>query len=192
MLASASIWGDNAAKRASLGEYDRARNYRSELNPPDSIMGSPGTTLSYAGYTAWPANLIPEEYRQVQQSTVETLLVSGSIDLNTPAEFAADVLMPSLSNGQHVVLSEFGHAEMVSHQPEATERLLTSFYETGVADDSLFTYHSVDFSAGLGYPARAKLGLAAIALLAVGVTALVWALTRRIRRSRSGQVSSRD
>jgi pimeloyl-ACP methyl ester carboxylesterase len=88
LLASAAVWGDNAAKRTSLGEYDPARDYRAELNPPDSIFGSPGTTIAYAEYTGWPANLIPEEYRMVQPSDVETLLVSGSIDFNTPVHLA--------------------------------------------------------------------------------------------------------
>jgi hypothetical protein len=179
MLASASLWGDNAAKRASLGEFDPARDYRAELNPPDSIIGSPATTMAYAEYTAWPAKLIPEEYRQVQPSDVETLLASGSIDFNTPVQFATDDLLPSLSNGQHVILSEFGHAEFMSLQPEASKHLLTSFYDTGAADDSLFTYHPVDFSVGLGYPTLAKLGLAAIVLVIVGLVALVWFIVRR-------------
>jgi hypothetical protein len=184
MLASAAVWGDNATKRASLGEFDFARDYRAELNPPDSIIGSPGATLSYAEYTAWPANLIPEEYRQVQPSDVETLLVSGSIDFNTPVQFARDDLLPSLSNGQHVLLSEFGHGEYMRLQPEAARRLLTRFCETGVADDSLFTYHPVDFSVGIGYPAMAKLGLAAIVLVVVGLLALVWFIVRKVRRRR--------
>ena len=41
--------------------------------------------------------------------------------------------MPSLSNGQHVILSEFGHRDFFSLQPEASERLLSSFYDAGVA-----------------------------------------------------------
>jgi len=190
MFASASVWGDNAAKRGSLGEYDPARNYRAELNPPDSIMGSPETIQATAS-AGWPANLIAEEYRQVQPSDVETLLVSGSIDFNTPVQFAKD-LLPYLSNGQHVILSEFGHGEMVRLQPEASERLLTSFYDTGVADDSLFTYHPVDFHVGLGYPAMARIALAAIVLVIVGLVALVWFVARRgrVRRRRASQVSS--
>ena len=171
--------------RASLGQFDPARDYRAELNPPDSIIGSPATTASYAGYAAWPANLIAEEYRQVQPSDVETLLVSGSIDFDTPAQFARDELLPSLNNGQHVILSEFGHGEFLSLQPEAFKRLLTSSYDTGAADDSLFTHHPVDFHVGLGYPTMAKLGLAAIVLISVGLVALAWFIVRWVRRRRA-------
>lgn len=182
--ARAALWGHNAALRASLGQYDPARDYRAELNPPDSIIGSPASTVAYTQYAAWPANLIPEEYRQVQPSEVETLLVSGSIDFDTPAQFARDELLPSLSTGRQVILSEFGHAEFVGLQPEASERLLTSFFDTGTADDSLFTYHPVDFHVGLGYPAMAKLGLGVVVLVIVGVGALVWFIAQRVRAKR--------
>ena len=190
MFAKASVWGHNAALRSSLGEFDPARDYRAELNPPDSIIGSPATTAAYAGYAAWPANLIAEEYRQVQPSDVETLLVSGSIDFDTPVQFARDELLPSLSNGQQVILSEYGHGEFLGLQPEASERLLSSFYDTGVADDSLFTYHPVDFQVGLGYPAMAKIALAIVVLVPLGLVALVWFIVRRVQRRRSSRVES--
>jgi pimeloyl-ACP methyl ester carboxylesterase len=191
LFAKASVWGHNAALRASLGQFDLARDYRAELNPPDSIFGSPATTAAYAEYTAWPAALIPEAYRQVQPSDVETLLVSGSIDFNTPARFARDELLPSLSNGRQVIVSESGHvADLVTLQPVALKRLLTSFYDTGLADVSLFTYHPVDFHVGLGYPEQAKLGLAAIVLVFVIVVSLVWFVARLVRRRRVSQVSS--
>ena len=188
MFASASIWGDNAAKRMSLGDYDPARNYLAELSPPDSIIGSPGTIVASAA-VGWPANPIAEEYRQVQPSDVEILMVSGNIDFDTPVKYAKD-LLPYLSNGQHVVLSEFGHGEMLSLQPEASKRLLTTYFDTGVADESLFTYHPVDFSVGLGYPAMAKIGLVVVVLVVVGLVVLVWFVVRRVRRRRAGQVSS--
>ena len=59
--------------------------------------------------------------------------------------------------------------------------MLTSFYDTGVADVSQFTYQPVDFAVRLGYPAQAQLGLAAIALIVAGLVALVWFIVRRVR-----------
>jgi hypothetical protein len=187
MFARASVWGHNAALRSSLGQFDPAWDYRSELNPSDSIMGSPASTAAYTGYAAWPANYIPEAYRQVQLSDVETLLVSGSVDFNTPAQYARDELLPTLRNGQQVILSEYGHGEFLSLEPEASKRLLTSFYDTGVADDSLFTYHPVDFSVGFGYPEQAKLALGVVVLVPLLLVALVWFI---VRRRRASQVSS--
>lgn len=188
MFANASVWGHNAALRTSLGQFVPERDYRAELNPPDSIIGSPATTAAYAEYTAWPVNLIPEEYRQVQPSDVETLLVSGSIDFNTPAQFARDELLPSLSNGRQVIVSEAGHGgDLVTQQPEALKRLMTSFYDTGAADDSLLTYHPVDFHVGLGYPEQAKILLAVVALVLIGLVFLARFIARRVRQRRNAK-----
>jgi hypothetical protein len=107
------VWGDNAAKRTSLGKYDPARDYRAELDPPDSIIGSPGASVAVQS-TGWPTHLIPEEYRRVRTSDVETLLVSGSTDFSTPVQFAREELLPLLGNGPQVTLSEFGHGEFLS------------------------------------------------------------------------------
>jgi hypothetical protein len=41
-------------------------------------------------------------------------------------------------------------------QPEATVRLLTSFYDTGVADASLYSYQPMDFHVEIGFPEMAK------------------------------------
>jgi hypothetical protein len=54
-------------------------------------------------------------------------------------------------------------------QPEATLRLLTSFYDTGVADDSLFTYAPMDFKVKLGFPLLAKILLGTGVMLVMGL-----------------------
>jgi hypothetical protein len=163
------------------------------MNPPGSILGAPQSEITWSPlhFADWPATLIPAEYRQVQALDLETLLVSGSVDGTTPARYATEELLPSLSNGQQVILSEFGHVDDVwSLQPEATMHLLTTFYDTGVADDALFTYQPMNFDVGLGFPAMAKLVLAAIGLLIAIVTAAVWYIARRVRQRRVGQVSN--
>ena len=117
--------------------------------------------------------------------------MSGSVDGTTPARYATEELLPSLSNGQQVILSEFGHVDDVwSLQPEATMHLLATFYDTGVADDLLFTYQPMDFDVDLGFPAMAKLVLAAIVLLIAIVVAVAWYIARRVRQRRAGQVSN--
>ena len=182
MFSEATTWGDNAVKAVSLGEYDFSRDYATEMNPPDSIIGSPRSILADA-WTGWPANRIPNEYSQVQASDVETLLVSGNIDFHTPAEFATDELLPALSNGQQVILSEFGHTRDVYNlQTQATRHLLSTFFATGEADDSLFTHHTVNFKAKMGFPLMAKLVLAAIVLIVAIVVAVVWFLVARRHR----------
>lgn len=187
LFAEATVWGDNVAKAASA-DLEDTQALRDEMNLSKSIMGTPRTELVTAA-EGWPANTIPAEYRQVQPSDVETLLVSGNIDMWTPAQYAEEELLPFLSNGQHVVLSESGHGEMMRRQPEAAAHLLNTFYDTGVGDDSMFVYKPWEFKVGLGFPLMAKLGLAIVALVVVGLVVLVRYVVRRVRRRRAAQAT---
>ena len=183
MFADATVWGENIAKAASA-DYEMTRELRADMNLAASILGSPRSEMAAAA-AGWPVNSIPEEYQSVQPSDVETLLVSGSIDLWTPSQFAENELLPYLSKGQHVVVAENGHAEMLSRQPEASERLLTSFFDTGEADDSLFTYQPWEYNPGLGFPAIAKIILAVGALIVTFILILVRKLVKRLATTRT-------
>jgi len=187
MFADATMWGENIAKAASA-DYEMTLELRADMNLAASILGSPRSEMAAAA-TGWPVNTIPEEYQQVQPSDIETLLVSGCIDLWTPSQFAEDELLPYLNKGQHVVVAENGHAEMLWRQPEASERLLTSFFDTGEADDSLFTYQPWEYNVGLGFPAIAKIILAAGALIVTFILIVVRKLIKRLAttRTRSGE-----
>jgi len=165
MFANATVWGDNMAKAASA-DYVATQDFRATMNLDDSILGSPRSEMSAVAAAGWPVNSIPEEYQSVQPSDVETLLVSGSIDPWTPVQFAEEFLTP-LSNGQHVVVAESGHGEMLSRQPEASEKLLTTFFKTGKGDASGFTYQPWEYNPGLGFPAIAKIVAGIVVLLIV-------------------------
>ena len=93
----------------------------------------------------------------MQPTDVETLLEGGSVDFMNPPQAATEELLPYLANGKQVILSEFGHSgDVWNLQPEATVRLLTSFYDTGVADASLYSYQPMDFHVEIGFPEMAK------------------------------------
>jgi len=187
MFAEAAVWGDNAAKGSSIGDFDFSRDYSTEMNPSDSIIGSPRSILADA-WSGWPANQIPDEYTRVQSSDVETLLISGSIDFHTPAQFATNDLLPTLSKGQQVILSEFGHSsDVFLLQPDATRHLLYTFYETGVGDDSLFIYQPWEFDVGFGFPLMAKV-IVAVILLVIALLALL--VRFMVRRRKAGQDSN--
>jgi len=180
MFSNAAVWGENIAKAAST-DYEATGTLRFEMNLADSILGSPRSELAAAA-AGWPINTIPEEYQQVQPSDVETLLVSGSIDLWTPLQFAEEEFLPSLSKGKHVVVSENGHAEMLWRQQEASTRLLNSFFDTGVADDSGFIHQPWEYNVGLGFPAMAKIIVAVIILIIGILVTVVRVVFKRKRR----------
>jgi len=183
MFADATMWGENIAKAASA-DYETTHELRADMHLAVSILGSPRSEMAAAA-AGWPVNTIPEEYQSVQPSDVETLLVSGNIDLWTPWQFAEDELLPYLSKGQHVVVAENGHAEMLWRQPEASERLLTSFFDTGEADDSLFTYQPWEYNPGLGFPAIAKIILAVGALIVTFILIVVRKLIKKLVTTRT-------
>ena len=80
-----------------------------------------------------------------------------------------------------------GHFDLPAFttQPQATERLITSFYDTGVADNSLYTYAPIDFRMSWGYPALAKLLLGMVLLLIAAAVTLIWLVVRRAQRRKA-------
>jgi pimeloyl-ACP methyl ester carboxylesterase len=175
-------WGAFFSKAYSM-DYDPSRNYAAEMDPAGSILGSPYALGIWSTVWAWPVKLIAAELRQVQPSDVETLLISGSVDVAAPAERATEELLPYLSNGQQVILAEMSHADIPeANQPQAIERLLTSFYDTGVADDSLFTATPIDFRVSWGYPVLAKLAFGLVLLISTIVAGVIWLTIRRLKR----------
>ena len=182
ILPNMSVYGEFFSKGVSA-DYDPDRNYFTDMEPSGSIIGAPMSKLIWASAAdeedlTWPTAMMPEEYRQLQPSDTETLLISGNLDLSTPAEAATEELLPYLKNGKQVILSEMGHVnDVMTLQPEATERLLSLFFATGEVDDSLFIYEPMDFHVKLGFPAIAKtlLGITTIGLsiILLGIRKLI-------------------
>lgn len=192
MVPNALVWGDLFIKGGSA-DMDANRDYAADLCAPDSIMGSPLSYLIWAPLSqAWEFELPPAELRQAQPTDVPTLLLSGSVDFSTPAEYARDELLPSLKNGKQIVISEAGHVGDVWRvQPEATLRALTTFYDTGIADDSLYQYAPMDFNVKFGFPLLAKILLGTGVLLAMGLVAGVRRIIIHRARSLASTVPSR-
>ena len=96
---------------------------------------------------AWPANPGENQYTSVQNSSVPTLLIGGTLDFETPAQNATKELLPHLSNGHQVILSGLGHVDdFDAYEPNASTQLLTTFYATGQVDTSRYTPNEVSFA----------------------------------------------
>jgi len=190
---SMNTWGF-AASMAASADLDPGRDYCSEMNPPTSIMGAPISEFYWCSlqYGEWPTAIIAEEYRRVQPSDIETLLVSGNMDFSTPVWMATNELLPALSNTEQVILSEFGHTDDIwSLQPEATIHLLTTFYDSGEVDDSYYSYQPMDFNVGfMSFSFLAKTLVVIILLVPLLLAALVGLMVRRIQHRKAGQALS--
>jgi hypothetical protein len=179
MMPKVFVWGDLLAKGGNV-DFDLTRDYN-DLRAPDTILGSPMSLLIWQPASkGWPIYPAADELRRVQPSSVETLLINGSVDFSTPIEFGRDELLPALKNGKLVTLSEMGHVnDFWSVNPAAADRLLSSFYATGNADDSGFSYLPMDFKVALGFPLLAKILLGTGVLL---IIAVVLGISRGIKR----------
>ena len=178
-----AAWGDFYAKSGI--DYDPSRDYAADMDRGDSTLGSPFSWLVWSGDLGWPMTAVPATFRQLHPSGVRTLLVTGSLDTRFPPEYVTEDLLPHLTNVQQVVVAEAGH-ELLDVQRQAVERLLASFFDTGVGDDSLYTYAPVDFAATSNAPALAKIAVGGMALIATAILIVSWLVVRRVRRRRAG------
>lgn len=181
----AFVWGEMAAvSRADTWAADRY--FAKGPHRTDSILGNPGTEFLWAGgglTHAFPQAPDANEYSHVQDSNVPTLLIGGTLDFAAPATFGIHELLPHLSNGHEVVLAELGHADSFwSYEPNASSRLLNTFFATGQVDTSLYTPAKVDFNPHMTQTAIGKgiagtlFGLPIIVILSL---LMMW---RRVRR----------
>ena len=179
MLGRMLIWGDLLAKGGSA-DYEPGRDYVADLDRPEAILGAPVSLLIWGAIgEAWPFKLLPASLRCVQPSDVPTLLISGELDIATPADPVERELLPALSQGQHVVLPETGHVpDVFKAQPEAVAHTLTAYFDTGAVDTSHFRNVPMDFHVKPGLPLLAKLGVSALLLVIVVTPVMLLGLLR--------------
>lgn len=175
------ILGDqfNKAATVDLEKYEGIES----VNLGDSIMGAPLSEALWPLAAEWPGELIQKDLREIQESDVEMLLVNGTVDFST-FPTALDEAKPYYHQAQMVLLPEFSHVgDVVYQQPEAFERLVTSYYDTGVADDSLYVYQPLSFKPGTSTTLMARLLVAAMialpALIILGVVLVVHHIRKR-------------
>ncbi|NUN68770.1 MAG: alpha/beta hydrolase [Bacteroidetes bacterium] len=173
------VWGDLASKAVSA-DHDPLRDHIRETSSHGTMFGSPLSRLLWGSlqYGQWPIRMLPERYRTLVRSDVPTLMLSGSLDLSTPAENAANELLPFLPNGQQIVLREYGHvADVWTVDPPRTQQLVARYFREGTADSTEATVSPVDFSVGWGFPIIGKImlatGAAAAAAILYGIVVLL-------------------
>jgi uncharacterized membrane protein YdfJ with MMPL/SSD domain/pimeloyl-ACP methyl ester carboxylesterase len=190
----AFVWGEVAS--VSRADTRAADTYFGQgPHRKDSILANVGTEFHYTGgglTHAFPPAPDTDEYAEVRDSNVETLLVNGTLDFATPAKFGIQELLPHLPNGRKVVLAEMGHSDTFwTYQPKASTRLLNTYFDTGNVDTSLYTPAKVDFTPEVTHTALGKGFAAALFGLPVVVLLSLLLMRRRVRRrGRFGRTSS--
>jgi hypothetical protein len=162
---------------------DPARDFHTELTQPDTILGSPMSLLLWGISQGWPATSDQQRYAEAQDSDIETLLISGSIDFSTPPQYARDELLPHLSRGHQVILKDIGHTgSFWSSQPQARARLLSTYFDSGQVDDSLYEYQAPVFDVDKSWGGMAKIVLAVLVVVFGALILLMVVIGRKLRR----------
>jgi pimeloyl-ACP methyl ester carboxylesterase len=139
-------WGEAAAKAWSV-DFDFNRDYFNDSMPEGCLLGSPVSKFQWSILTpeTWPMKMVAKEYRELRRSDMETLLISGELDISTPASNGKKLLR-YLPNGHHTVLKNMGHlGDILGLQPNAYQHLVQHFLLTGQVDDSMFEYQPINF-----------------------------------------------
>lgn len=139
-------WGENISKALSA-DFDPNRDYINEMEPKGSLIGSPVSRIfALNSFGGWPIKQIPKEYRIYRTSNVQTLMLSGSIDISTPPQYGTE-LLEYLPNGYQIILKNRGHQDTGRFQKEAYRTLLKVYFDSGEIDATGFSDIEIDFSA---------------------------------------------
>lgn len=188
------VWGEYAA--AGRIDAQAAREYFSSGGQEtETNLGRAASTFVWGGgrlADAFPADPDEIEYSRVRTSNVETLMISGALDLSTPPQIARRELLPYLPHGHQVVLAELGHSgSFWNEQPEAGSRLINTFYDSGRVDASVYEPTKVDFTPPVTFSMIAKIALGSMGGLAiVTVVSLLWMARRVHKRGGYGRKAS--
>ncbi len=187
VLPQSFVWGEFAS--IGLADAHPVERYYSSGADRGSIIGNPLAEFIWGAgglVHAWPANPGENQYTSVQNSSVPTLLVGGTLDFETPAQNATKELLPHLSNGHQVILSGLGHVDdFWYYEPKASTQLLTKFYATGQVDTSRYTPNVVSFATSPTQTAQTAIAKDLLAaMIGLALLAALWLLwvARRVRK----------
>jgi len=175
---SGMVWGDLYLKAAGA-DADISRDYKTELNPEGTVLGAPMSELLWPAISGMRPKMIPLSYREAQTSPVETLIISGDLDVSTPAENAMMEMMPHLPNGRQVILRQAGHMDLYS--PEVTQMYL-KFLATGEVDTSRLVERPIQFETRYSVNTMIKGAILAALLLLTTLLGLIWLGYRKFRQ----------
>jgi pimeloyl-ACP methyl ester carboxylesterase len=186
VLPQSFVWGEFAS--IGMADAHPVERYYSSGADRGSIIGNPLAEFIWGAGAlvhAWPANPGENQYTSVQNSSVPTLLIGGTLDFETPAQNATKELLPHLSNGHQVILSGLGHVDdFDAYEPSASTQLLTTFFATGRVDTSRYTPNVVSFTTPQSQAAIAKDIVGA--MIGFALLAVIWLVVLAIRIRRRG------
>jgi len=126
--------GDLLAKTYS-SVTDPQRDFISELDDPNSIIGSPMSLMAWGGfqYSHWPTKPVAAEHPPTQKSPVETLLIYGSKETGNAFKHRHDDMF---TDAHWVMFDDLGHMDVWTIVGDGMRHLIGRFLDDGVVDTS--------------------------------------------------------
>ncbi|WP_159099175.1 alpha/beta fold hydrolase [Aquimarina spinulae] len=135
------VWGDLFAKALS-SDYLSGTDYINGMNSKNNLLGAPMSKLfSLVSFSDWKIHMIPEKYRKLDTSYINTLMIAGNFDIATPLE-NTQKMIKYLPNGKLAIFSDYAHHDYSSLLTNTNSiTMLKEFYLTGevLSEDIIHT-----------------------------------------------------
>ncbi len=171
------VWGDFFSK--GFIDYDSSRKYYDEFW--DEGLGSPMSALIMDAGMYWPTTQPGAPYKRLEQSEVNTLILSGSLDFSTPAEIATSEILPFLTVGSQVIFRGRGHVNDLLYDTMVVAGIDRFFKSGSIQFDT--TPRAFNFEPQGVFTIVAKSIVAFMVVLVLLVAFLLYRTIRRIIRS---------
>lgn len=91
-----------------------------------------------------------------------------------------------MTNGEQVILEDIGHSDSIwASQPEARAHLITTFFDTGEVDASLYEHQAVDFAIDRSWSDLMRIFIMIIIAVVTLVIALIGLAIYLVRRHKA-------
>lgn len=140
----AIVFGEILSKAVSA-DFVEGTDYRKKLQGDNTILGGNISKLYWGVANAWQIKPIPEEYKKCRETSTETLIISGDLDISTPSDYAKEELMPYLKNGHHIILKNMSHSDIFIKAMMTPNFLSDYFDKNSINKEAITTPDSIDF-----------------------------------------------
>jgi TAP-like protein len=135
-------------------------NYRKKYraNYDSTLLGPNYSLLLWGLSDGWSNYTIPEEYRQLRPSATETLIISGDLDPSTPADFAKNILLPTLKNGKQIIRKNMSHSDIIDLKSIDDRKFIIEYLEKGTLNENYLQNETINFTPKRSFNKLAKWG----------------------------------
>lgn len=136
-------WLDLIVKGVTA-DYVPGRDYVTGTDSGEGLMGAIHSKLfAMYGYSGYALDFIPERYRKLDFTHVDTLLVNGNLDIATPKSNVQEMI-GYLPNGKLIILGDCSHSDLERNQRSVFRTMAKEYFRTGRVETKGFRRSPAD------------------------------------------------